>query len=529
MKKHKISRAAIAVLSITTALTFSACEEKQKGRGTMPAEREESPTPTVEAVKPEEDPSPTPYLPSEDEKIPLSEEELEYINAETSIRYNGFFTCSYCCPEMADWDNICYDGAGISTELSKEELDSFLYGRESYTGITAIKETDLKDYCLSTTGTEYSTAIRQLDWQCIESGEELIYVHEHGDINFINVNVTDGYKQGDIWHLFYRIYDTFSAEDRDFEMTARVTDDGKKWNFISNMPYDEPSMSELLHIDFYPEDTDEALDEMIYVTGHPGDEPAWCWANITAEEDDTLVVIDHAADETDTEEELVHYGIFLPGERLYSATLNKGESFAIRVNMAWTPDIHLSASRGSFEAEYWFGEDNWRHNEKEDGTPAGRKIIGFDRDALGCGTGPENVIQFFNMLEGSWLYLDENDKPVGYIHFDGVGNRIVISNFDDRIDAIFNVSNISGNSSIGDGISIECTEEELEAMDLTDIPDITTYLSNTYRIETEQLYNTECLRLIPVENKDDIIHLIMSRYGGEIQSLEFYRFNICAE
>ena len=525
MKKHKISRAAIAALSITSALAFSACEGTQGSRGNMPDDREEETTPTEEPVKPAEDPTPTPEVPAEDEKIPLTSEELNNINNGITTAYNGFFTCSYCCPEMIDWGNVCYDGAGIDTQLSEEELDKYLGGREIVTGITAIREKDLQDYCRITTGTDYSTAIRNLDWSQLYTDDEVIYVHEHGDTNYMQVTVNDGYKEGDIYHLFFNVYDTIAADDRDFEMTARVTDDGKVWNFISNMPKDEPTQAKLLNIDYYAEDADFSYDDMIYVSELPSDEPAWCWAVITAEEDNTLVVIDHA-DVSGDYLSLIWEDIFVPGDRLYSTTLNKGENFAIRVTMAWTPVIHLGASRDGFEAEYWFGEDNWRHNEKADGTPASHPVIGYDRDAMGCGLDPQNVIQFFNMLDGSWLYVDDNAQPAGFIRFTGYGNDIMISNLEESVELIFNVSNISGTSTVGDGICIQCTEDDLKYFKLSDP---SKYLISTYQVEIEQLKDGQVLTLTPVESDDDIINMVMSYPDEAGGPLEFYRYNTCAE
>ena len=526
MKMHKISRAVIAAFSIASALAFSACEAKPESRGLMPDDREEEADPTAVPTKPAEEPTPAPEGPAEDENIPLTSEEIKQINSDTAIKYNGFFTCSYCCPEMIDWGNVCYDGAGISKELTEKQLEKYLGGRELYTGLTAVYHKDLEDYCLSTTGTDYITALRELGWQYIFDGDDIIYVHEHGDTNYIPVNVTDGYKEGDTWHLFYRIYDTYYAEDRDFEMTARVTDDGGKWNFISNMPYDEPTQSELLDIDFYPDDTNASLNEMIYVTGHPGDEPVWYWANITAKEDNTLVVIDHTADASDTEEELVWSGIFLPGERIYSTTLNKGESFAIRVNLAWSPDMHLAASRDGFESEYWFGQDNWRHDEKDDGTPASRKIIGYDRDAMGCGLNPQNNIQFYNMLNGGWLAYDNDGQVAGYLMFSGYGSDLRISCFDDSLQTFINVINVNSSGAVGDGISVECTDEELARLNLDSA---SIYSKSSYEIKLSRLSDCQCLELIPLEEQDDIVGMMLSYPDKERIPLVFYRYNICAE
>ena len=523
MKKHKISRAVIAAVTITSALALSACEGAQESRGTIPEDRDEKPTEAPEPTKPSEDPTPTPDVPAQDERVDLTFNELDQINNETVNVYNGFFTCDYCCPEMIDWGNVCYNGAGIDTQLTDEELEEYLAGRELVTGITVIKKKDLEDYCRITTGTDFSTALREPAWDYSYDLEA--YVSEHGDTNFMHIEVSDGYKEGDIYHLFFNVYDHNISDYRYYELTARVTKDGSVWNFISNMPANAPTQSGLLHIDYFNEDADFPSDDMIYVEELPDDEPNWYWARITADEDDTLVVIDRADVSSDNSMELIWNGIFLPGERLYSTTLNKGDNFAIRVNMAWTPVIHLGASRDGFEGEYSFGQDNWRHNEKDDGTPASHPVIGFDSDAMGFGLNPKNNIQFYNMLSGGWVYLDDNGQARGFLQIDRYGG-ITIHVFEDSISAFFNLENIDNDGQpVANAIRVECDEDELKRFN---IPDLPTYLENTYEVEAKQLYDCQQLTLTPVEKKDDIIHLML--FGDEErQQLVFYRYNTCAE
>ena len=86
--------------------------------------------------------------------------------------------------------------------------------------------------------------------------------------------------------------------------------------------------------------------------------------------------------------------------------------------------------------------------------------------------------------------------------------------------------NVNSSGAVGDGISVECTDEELARLNLDSA---SIYSKSNYEIKLSRLSDCQCLELIPLEEQDDIVGMMLSYPDKERIPLVFYRYNICAE
>ena len=413
MKRGFLKRSIGVAVSFVSVISLASCEEKVPDRGEYKEEQSSTPTQAPAPTQEAEPETPTPAETPQAGPVRLSAAEIKNINDNIAVDYNGFFLCDYCCPEMIDWGTVLYNGAGISRDLTDEEYDNFTseYG-EVMTGITAIDEDALNDYIKKTTGTDLAHSLIGLDWSYLYMYR--VYCSAHGDTNYMPITVTGGEKDGNIYTIEYYKWDSIISDDKFYLLTAEVKDNGD-WMFISNLPKDDPTQAVLLDMEFYPEAEDiYAFDPVDVYTVEmlDSDEPGNSWCLITARQDYTYITINRA-DISGDNETLIWDGIFLPGEELYTVCLDAGASIGINTNLPWNPRIHMRVESQGFEAEYWFGEDNWRHNYNEFGIQDGVLIVGHNKQAEGRGLQPQNTIQFLNMLNGGWILYDKH----GEVHY----------------------------------------------------------------------------------------------------------------
>lgn len=398
----------VATLSLLTAQMLTACERAVPDRGIYQPEPEEEPTQKPTPTQEPEPETPTPTAAASGAGLALDASEIEYINEYICVDYNGFFLCDYCCPEMIDWGCVLYNGAGIDRDLTDEEYDDYTseYG-EVMTGITAIDEDAINDYIKQTTYSDIAHSIKGIDWPYLYKYR--VYCSAHGDTNYMPIKVTGGEKNGDIYTIEYNKQDSLISASRDYVLTAEVSAGGD-WKFISNLPKNDPTQAVLLNIEFYPEEEDlYASDpvDLYEVEMLESDEPGTSWCLITAKEDNTYITLNRADISNEYKESLIWSGIFLPGEELYSVCLNAGESIGINTNLPWNPRIHMSVNANGFEGEYWFGQDNWRHNYNDFGMQDSVLVVGHNARAEGRGIQPQNILQFLNMFKGNWIMFDK--------------------------------------------------------------------------------------------------------------------------
>ena len=329
----------------------------------------------------------------------LTEEELTELNDLIDFDDIGFFVCAYDRPEEIDWHEVCYNGAGINRTPTETDYEHFeeTFG-EIFGDVEMIYLEDLENFVLEKTGTPYALARKPLNWYT-ETGNVFLFVH--GDTNYQQIMFVEGYVDGYEYQLVYGRYDWQNwGGFRYYVMNARIQDG--KWTYHSNYLASAPEPKTFLTIDYYEtqEEAEQAgADVLIDHEFSESDEPyGICWALITAQVDGVRCDIDHALSwQTD------QYGVYVPGEVIYSDVMNRGESFAIQVNQPWHPELRVTASLGKQWGEYYFGEDNYLHLPFD----AQRYITGHDLSAEDRGclfTCEEDLARF--LMDGVWAYLD---------------------------------------------------------------------------------------------------------------------------
>jgi len=214
-----------------------------------------SPSPTASAPA-EAAPSPTPSpAPAPEGPRALTQAELEELYASLPPEQRGFFLCTYDRPEEIDWNEVLYDGAGLSVELTEEQLDDYTYYNGEVIGaLEAIPVKALEEFVWYKTWTRYDATRNPLfpDWYWLDDGDKGIYCFDHGDSNMQPIEFTAGTvdEYGYEYKLYYtRAYDykTYRS-DRPFVLTASVVDGN--WRYISNVPADAPEPLPLLEMDY---------------------------------------------------------------------------------------------------------------------------------------------------------------------------------------------------------------------------------------------------------------------------------------
>ncbi len=102
------------------------------------------------------------------------------------LRYYGFLLTEYDDPRDVDWNEICYNGAGLDQDIDYESaVDSYLkktHEEEMLGDLTVIPEEDLRAFVKQTTGYEYSDMRYPLGWVFLN--DIGAYAFEHGDTNY---------------------------------------------------------------------------------------------------------------------------------------------------------------------------------------------------------------------------------------------------------------------------------------------------------------------------------------------------------
>ena len=100
----------------------------------------------------------------------------------------------------------------------------------------------------------------------------------------------------------------------------------------------------------------------------------------------------------------------VPGRQIGSGELEEGDCVALEVNLAWYPRLRLELSKDYYWAEYWFGEDNYRHLDTFSVT---RRIAGHDLDGEGRGCSPADEQELISVLsDRPWVCLDQTNGAI---------------------------------------------------------------------------------------------------------------------
>ena len=526
-------------LALAMTLTLlAACGQEESTRGKMPAaeEKEEQETDgtvaeTTPEAKPTEEAVPTEAA-EENLWQPLSDAELAHIQGYMIDAENGFFLSDYCTPEMIDWNEVCYNGAGIDLPISDKLYDAIEAKEEEiYTDVTAISSQGLREFVLRTTGTDYDVAQNPLNWPYLD--EEDVYYSMHGDTNYQPIELIRGEANGDIYRLYYDRYDFGVDEELEYVMTAQISGDNQ-WMYLSNLPSDKPTQASLLSMSFYAEEDKAAMDgyapkDYVEIPEDLSPEPGpWYWVLLFALEDDTHIVLHSADISTDMGEELVWNNIFLPGQELYQTVLDRGESVAVRVNLPWNPRIHLSVDSGNFYGEYFFGQDNYRHLWTEERPMPDMLVIGHDFVAEGRGPKPQNNIQFFRMMDGDWIWFDQNGEPAAVLSYQFNPGQLVIRTGENYYELWVNMEHILvPDSAVADGISLSCYDTETLSQFPTD--DYDPDALGDYLVEVSHAKGLQTITLVQANNGDGILSYLIPGADYTTTSFTFTRYMGVAE
>lgn len=509
----------VATLTLLTAQMLTACERAVPDRGIYQPEPEEEPTQKPTPTQEPEPETPTSAAAASGAGLALDASEIEYINEYITVDYNGFFLCDYCCPEMIDWGCVLYNGAGIDRDLTDEEYDDYTseYG-EVMTGITAIDEDAYAAYIEKTTESDIAHIIKGLDWDYLYRYR--LYCSAHGDTNYMPITVTGGEKNGDIYTIEYNKTDPVDLVEKDYVLTAKA--DNGDWKFISNLPKEYPSQKVLADIDFF-----NTWEEVVpfdpydsYVVDQlESDEPGTYWMLVTAKEDQTLITLNRADISDDYKETLIWDNIYLPGEELYFAELDAGQSIAVCTNLPWSPRIHMSVGSSNMRGEYWFGQDNWRYNYLEDGFMDHTVVVGEDYTAQ---TDPVNIVQYLNMLKGRWVLFDKYGDLHYTFYFDEQDTNSL--NIESRYDYFKITSNAAfiddTHSEVPDGLALQIFDD----IPKDKLGNYDTTTNTYYKVDVMDLGDERVLTLTAADTNRDLLSYLCHNCGDDgVYILHRYR------
>ena len=153
-----------------------------------------------------------------------------------SMKYNGFLSTEFAAAADIWWNEVFYNGAGIesSTKAYSDVEASYLKktGEEELFGdLTYIGTSDIRDFVQETTGQSYDSMHHKLDWLYLRDQD--VYVYQHGDTNFRPVELSSGYVEDGLYHVYYDAPLGSDVEDPRFEIIFDKTEDG--YEFVSNL------------------------------------------------------------------------------------------------------------------------------------------------------------------------------------------------------------------------------------------------------------------------------------------------------
>ena len=446
--------------------------------------------------------------------LPMTEEEFEAVAASREEGTVGFLTHSYARPEEIHWHEVCYDGAGITSELTEELREMY----ENSTGwpieldVEVIRGEDLARFAEEKTGVPYALARRPLSWDWWYDYETDTYIWQHGDTNAFGVEFTGGLRAGDWYKLWYWGSD---YEHYNFsccmELTFRLVDG--KWQFYSNLPVSSAPAATLADIEFYDtRDQAEAAgaDAFIDVEEWDWDEPDWCWAVVTSRFDGLRLSVDRNDYDADGMGMMYSDDVRVPTIHLDGAVLDRGEKLAVKVNRAWYPDIRVAAQKDGLWGEFWFDEENGLHLWDEEGNRYPAYILGHDDSAEGWGPDYESEEGLANFLCGNWIYYNEAGDAIEAV-FTFKDYRALSIAVGERLFEIFLTYDTWEDSWVPNMLQMEKYDPEeswggsLEMFERS---------LGDYLIEAEQLPNEQQLTLNQLNNGDGFLSYIFEDSGA---------------
>ena len=163
----------------------------------------------------------------------LSQEELnEFVEYFNKIENNGFVTTLYKEPSEIDLNQVIYTGAGLSQELTAEQLEEFKKKTNIQTEemkIIAVPGDQIENLYYEKTGEKLNNINERLkDWTYLENGN--LYCHTRSDSKFIKItNCPSGAKNGNTYTVYANLADSISTK-----VKVTLEKQGDKYIFKSN-------------------------------------------------------------------------------------------------------------------------------------------------------------------------------------------------------------------------------------------------------------------------------------------------------
>ncbi|MBR5361446.1 MAG: hypothetical protein IK123_11205 [Lachnospiraceae bacterium] len=152
-----------------------------------------------------------------------------------TVGYNGFLSTEFETVSDIWWDEVLYNGAEIEVTRYYDDVKaSYLKktGEEELFGdLTYISTDSIEHFVRSTTGQSYDTMHHKLDWLYLKDLD--VYVHQHGDTNFRPIELSEGFVEDGLYHVYYDAPLGDDVDDKRFEVVFEKSED--EYVFVSNL------------------------------------------------------------------------------------------------------------------------------------------------------------------------------------------------------------------------------------------------------------------------------------------------------
>lgn len=171
----------------------------------------------------------------------LSANEISEINEMlNSHTYYGFCLSEYDNASDIDWNQVFYTGAGIAeNNVTPEQRQAYMRAEnldEIYTDITCISGKNIEEFMRLHAGYGIVDA-KHMNFTYVMEYD--LYVHMHGDTNYITSEALYGQKDGNEYTVIYNGHDEQFQPAR---MEIKFVKEGDNYRFISNRKLGDSSV-----------------------------------------------------------------------------------------------------------------------------------------------------------------------------------------------------------------------------------------------------------------------------------------------
>ena len=155
-------------------------------------------------------------------------------------------------------------------------------------------------------------------------------------------------------------------------------------------------------------------------------------------------------------------------------------------------------------------------------------VIGHDFVAEGRGPKPQNNIQFLRMMDGDWIWFDQNGEPAAVLSYQFNPGQLVIRTGENYYELWVNMEHILvPDSAAADGISLSCYDTETLSQFPTD--DYDPDALGDYLVEGSHAKGLQTITLVQANNGDGILSYLIPGADHTTTSFTFTRYMGVAE